>query len=148
MKIRFDVHRNRPAVSVAVMVAAILSAASVAQAQQFTPGDLLVTTSTYSDTGAAAGLVAGTSQLPGTNASNTVTANANGSYSQVFNNSTVDASFGVTSQITLEQLTTTGSFVIRARALASGIAATALRSRRTWCNGSAPEVGPSLARSD
>ena len=79
-----------------------------AHAQQFTPGDLVVTTSTYAGN---AGTVTVGQSLPGTNASTPSVAIANGSYSQVFNNETPDASFGVTSPITIEQLTTSGSVV-------------------------------------
>ncbi len=87
-----------------------LLAASAAHAQ-FVPGDLLVTTSTYSDTGDAANLVAGVSQLPGATAGQTVTAVSNGAYATVFNNSGPDASFGVTSAITVEQLNTSGGLI-------------------------------------
>lgn len=103
---------TRPGVPLTRLAAAV-SAALVAGAAhaQFTSGDLIVTTSTYEDTGAAAGLLAGSSVLPGTNASTTSVAVANGQYSQVFNNSTPDSSFGVASPITIEQLTTSGSLV-------------------------------------
>lgn len=50
-------------------------------------------------------------ELAGPTAGETVLAVANGQYSQVFNNSTPDASFGVTSPITVEQLTPTGLVV-------------------------------------
>jgi hypothetical protein len=55
------------------------------------------------------GIVAGQTQLPpGCAAANCVTATANGSYPQVFNNVLADASFGVTSRIFLAQLTPSG----------------------------------------
>ena len=70
------------------------------------PGDLLVSTSVYKND---SGIVAGTTQLPpGCAGANCVTAIANGSYPQVFNNVTVDPSFGVTSPLYLKQITPSG----------------------------------------
>jgi hypothetical protein len=70
------------------------------------PGDLLVSTSYYKND---PNIVAGTTQLPpGCTGANCVTAIANGSYPQVFNNVTVDGSFGVTSPLYLEQITPWG----------------------------------------
>jgi hypothetical protein len=76
------------------------------QTTRLIPGDLLVSTSYYrSDPN----IVAGTTQLPpGCAGANCVTAIANGSYPQVFNNVTVDPSFGVTSPFYLKQITTSG----------------------------------------
>jgi hypothetical protein len=76
------------------------------QTARLIPGDLLVSTSYYrSDPN----IVAGTTQLPpGCAGANCVTAIANGSYPQVFNNVTVDPSFGVTSPLYLEQITPSG----------------------------------------
>lgn len=78
-------------------------------------GSLLISTTTYEDQGAVAGLVAGVSQLagaagkknalPGPN----VTAVSNGNLSTVFNNAKVDGSFGVTSPITLQDLNVSNS---------------------------------------
>ncbi|MGH9092547.1 MAG: hypothetical protein ACRDZR_14410 [Acidimicrobiales bacterium] len=75
------------------------------------PGDLLVSTSTYQDD---PGIVATTTQLPpGCSATATApdpcgTAVANGTYPYVFNNSVVDASFGITSPIVLDELSPEG----------------------------------------
>ena len=69
----------------------------------FTPGNLVVSTSTY--VGNASTVTIGQT-LPGGG-----TAIANGTYPGVFNNATPDASFGVTSPIILEQLTTSGTVV-------------------------------------
>ena len=64
------------------------------------PGDLLVSTSYYRND---PNIVAGTTQLPpGCTGANCVTAIANGNYPQVFNNVTVDPSFGVTSPLVPE----------------------------------------------
>jgi hypothetical protein len=71
------------------------------------PGNLLVSESFYSND---PGIVAGRTQLPpGCTAGNCVTATANGSYPQVFNNALADGSFGVTSRIFLAQLTPWGA---------------------------------------
>jgi hypothetical protein len=69
------------------------------------PGDLLVSTSYYHND---PGIVAGTTVLPPGCTSGCVTAIANGSYPQVFNNVTVDPSFGVTSPFLLREITLSG----------------------------------------
>jgi hypothetical protein len=74
------------------------------------PGNLLVSTSFYDANHDI--IVPGVTQLPpGCTGSNCVTAVADGQYPYVFNNAAVDASFGVTSEIMLDQLTPSGSFV-------------------------------------
>jgi hypothetical protein len=70
------------------------------------PGTLLVSESFYTND---PNIVAGQTQLPpGCTGSNCVTATANGSYPQVFNNALVDGSFGVTSKIYLAEMTPGG----------------------------------------
>ena len=70
------------------------------------PGDLLVSTSYYRND---PNIVAGTTQLPpGCTGANCVTAIANGNYPYVFNNDSVDGSFGVTSPLFLEEITQSG----------------------------------------
>jgi phosphodiesterase/alkaline phosphatase D-like protein len=66
----------------------------------FAPGNLLVSRSVYSG---SAGTVTVGQKLPGG------TAVANGSYPNVFQNAKPDGSFGVTSPIFLDQLTTSGT---------------------------------------
>ncbi len=70
------------------------------------PGNLLVSGSTYST---EPDIVAGKTLLPPGCTTGCVTATANGTYPQVFNNALVDGSFGVTSPIFLDQLTPSGS---------------------------------------
>ena len=75
------------------------------------PGDLLVATSVYQND---AGIVAGTTQLPpgcGGSADPCATAVADGDYPYVFNNASADPSFGVTSPITLDEMTQSGRLV-------------------------------------
>jgi hypothetical protein len=70
------------------------------------PGNLLVSGSYYVTDRS---LVAGTTQLPpGCTAGNCVTATANGTYPQVFNNVLVDPSFGVTAPIFLQEISPGG----------------------------------------
>lgn len=75
------------------------------------PGDLLVSTSTYRND---PNIVAGVTQLPpGCSAAAGApdpcgTAVADGDYPYVFNNDTIDGSFGVTSPIVLDELTLDG----------------------------------------
>jgi len=75
--------------------------ADSAPAGLFTPGDLLVSGSTYA--GTAATVTVGQT-LPGGG-----TAIADGTYPYVFNNATVDSSFGVSSPIFINEITTSGS---------------------------------------
>jgi hypothetical protein len=64
-------------------------------------GSLLISETTYQNTGDVAGLVAGTSKLPGAKAGKSVTAVSDGSLNNVWKNEGVDPAFGVTSAITL-----------------------------------------------
>jgi hypothetical protein len=111
---------NRARAGAAAFATALCAAAGIAAASapasasaanagsgRFTPGDLLVSESVYSK---APNIVAGKTQLPlGCTGSNCVTAIANGSYPQVFNNALVDGSFGVTSRIFLSEMTPSGA---------------------------------------
>jgi hypothetical protein len=82
------------------------TASAVVGPDALLPGSLLVSRVVYTG---ANGLVAGATQLPpGCTGSNCVTAIADGSYPNVFNNDTVDASFGVTAPIFLDQLSPQG----------------------------------------
>ena len=81
-----------------------LAAAGAAHAGDFIHGDsLLISTTTYEDVGAAAELVAGVTAIPGG------TAVSNGDLNTVWNNASVDASFGVTSPITIQDLSATNA---------------------------------------
>ncbi len=94
------------AVAVAATNAPARASADRASFGGMTPGNLLVSESFYSND---PGIVAGQTQLPpGCTAGNCVTATANGSYPQVFNNALVDGSFGVTSRIFLAEMTPSG----------------------------------------
>jgi hypothetical protein len=80
------------------------AAAGAAQAADFIKGDsLVISTTTYEDVGAVAGLVAGVTAIPGG------TAVSNGALNTVWNNASVDGSFGVTSPITIEDLSATNA---------------------------------------
>jgi hypothetical protein len=90
-------------VRAAVAAAGLLGLAGGAQAQVFTPGNLVVSRSVYS--GDATTVTVGQA-LPGGG-----TAVANGAYPNVFQNNKVDGSFGVTAPIFLDQITTAGARV-------------------------------------
>jgi hypothetical protein len=71
------------------------------------PGNLLVSGSVYQNDPS---IVAGSTQLPPGCATGTcATAIAGGAYPYVFNNDTVDASFGITSNIFLEEMSPSGN---------------------------------------
>jgi len=75
----------------------------------FLPGNLVVSRSVYVDTNS---IIAGTTLLPPncspTNCPKPVTAVVGSAYPYVWNNDSVDGSFGVTSKIFLDQMTTSG----------------------------------------
>ena len=116
--------RRRTALATALVALSgtvTLAAASGAQASSapsrsdtwLRPGNLLVSSSVYQDD---TNIVAGTTQLPpgcGSAPAPCATAVAGGDYPYVFNNASVDGSFGVTSPITLTEMKPSG------RALAS-----------------------------
>jgi hypothetical protein len=72
------------------------------------PGNLLVGRSVYEDD---SGIVAGVTQLPPGCTTDCVTAVAGGSYPAAWNNDLVNASFGITSKLFLDQGATDGSLV-------------------------------------
>src|SRR3984893_5768100 len=76
----------------------------------FRPGNLLISRSVYDNNPAS--VVAGTTLLPpNCVAPNCVTATDSGAYPFVFNNDAVDASFGITSKIVLDQFELSGKFI-------------------------------------
>ena len=88
----------------ATFLAIIGASAVVAQSNQiFFPGDLVVSRSTYTG-------VAGSVPFPGLLPNNAASV-ANGTFPNVFNNETPDASFGITSPILVDTFTTTGSSI-------------------------------------
>src|ERR1700733_8848498 len=90
------------------------------------PGNLLVSESVYAND---PNIVAGKTQLPpGCTGANCVTATANGTYPQVFNNVLADASFGVTSRIYLAEMTP-GGFPIATIAVPSSELVTSFSSK-------------------
>jgi hypothetical protein len=88
--------------------AAVVSTAASGNSDFFAPGNLVVSRSVYDDNPAN---VAVGQQLPPGCTSGCVSAVADGSYPEVFNNDQVDGSFGITSRIYLDQLTTSGTRV-------------------------------------
>jgi hypothetical protein len=88
---------------------AILAAAPAFATTLIEADSLLISSTTYEDVGAVASLIAGTSQLPGSSAGKTSTAVSGGNYTSVFNNTTPDSAFGVTSAIKLQDLNITSA---------------------------------------
>ncbi|HEY2526388.1 MAG TPA: hypothetical protein VGJ20_00325 [Xanthobacteraceae bacterium] len=77
---------------------------------RISPGNLLVSRSVYDND--PNNVVAGVTLLPpNCVGSACAAANAGGTYPEVFNNDLVDGSFGITSKIVLDQLTTSGSLI-------------------------------------
>ena len=121
----------RRAALVAVCSAAALPlAAGQALAGDFiSGGSLVISTTTYQDVGAVAGLIAGSSKLPGANAGQSVTAVSNGSLNTVWNNDKVDGAFGVTSAITLADLNATTGAVLNTLAIIPNLVSTSFSSK-------------------
>ena len=106
--------RNLGAAAIACALCVAAPASALAHGRdeggQLRPGNLLVSGSVYR----GADIQPGVTQLPpGCTTANCVTANSDGAYPYVFNNDVVDGSFGVTSPIFLDQLTTSGQLVSR-----------------------------------
>jgi hypothetical protein len=98
---------RRLALTIGCSALALTVAANEAHAGNLINGDsLLVTTTTYEDVGQVAGLVAGMTAIPGG------VANSNGDLNTVWNNSSVDGQFGVTSLLTLEDLSATSGALL------------------------------------
>src|SRR5215469_9706297 len=95
-----------------VLAAATAAGASAAPApgegRYLNPGDLLVSESYYTND---PNIIAGTTQLPPGCTTGCQTAVANGNYPYVFNNDSVDGSFGVTSRLYLRELSPSGGTV-------------------------------------
>ena len=75
----------------------------------FRPGNLLLSRVVYDNN--ASNIAAGVQLPPNCVGSNCVTATDNGAYPNVWNNDLVDASFGITAKILLDQLRPSGAFV-------------------------------------
>src|SRR5438132_1551319 len=88
----------------AVVVAA--APASAQPARRSDPGTLLLSRTVY--TAQPGSIVPGRTVLPAGCTSGCVTAVADGGYPEVFNNESVDPSFGVSSPILLDRLTLSG----------------------------------------
>jgi hypothetical protein len=109
-------NRSRRALIIAAAAATLITAVVVATAagdppwggpgQQLYPNNLLIARSVYAPANLVAGTtgVTGTMLPPGCSGNTCVQANTDGTYPQVFNNSAVDGSFGITSPIYLDQV--------------------------------------------
>jgi hypothetical protein len=101
-----------------------LAAANGARASNLINGDsLLVTTTTYEDVGEVAGLVPGVTAIPGG------LAVSDGNVNTVWNNASVDGSFGVTSPITLEDLGATSGALLASETLPTSEIVTSFSSK-------------------
>ncbi len=98
----------RAAGSLIVLAAMLPSARLEGQAPVFTPGNLVVSRSVY---GNKASAVAVGATLPPSCASACGHATDNGTYPFVWNNDVVDASFGITARILLDQIATDGTLL-------------------------------------
>jgi hypothetical protein len=95
------------------------------------PDSLLISTRTYQNVGEVAGLVAGSSLLPGSKAGKTSTAVFNGGLNTVGGNEAGDPSFGVTSAITLWDLNANSATanVLSSKTLDPSLVSTSFRSK-------------------
>ena len=120
----------RFALTVSCSALALAVGANAARAADFIGGDtLLISTTTYQDVGEVANLVAGVSQLPGSNAGQTSTAVSNGNLNTVWNNEAGDPSFGVTSAISLSDLNVKTGAVLASTTLNPSIVSTSFSSK-------------------
>jgi hypothetical protein len=110
-------------------------------ADYINPNSFLISTPTYQDVGQVAGLVAGSSLLPGSKAGKTSTAASNGNLDTVWDNEAGAHSFGVTSAITLQDLNanSTNADVLASKTLNPSLVSTSFSSKS--------ELSLNLARS-
>ena len=108
---------------------ALAGAGGASAATLIQGGSLLISSTTYSDAGAVAALVAGTSKLPGSKAGKTSTAVSDGSLATVFNNDAGDSSFGVTSAITLQDLNANTGAVLHSLNIDPSVVSTSFSSK-------------------
>jgi hypothetical protein len=108
---RFAVATLTGVVSIATL-AGVFNAYATGIGTYFTPGNLVVSRSVYVNTN---NIQPGVTVLPPdcsvANCPTPVTAIVDGTYPFVFNNASVDGSFGITSKIFLDQITPTGSSI-------------------------------------
>ena len=109
-----SVRRKIGVASACVLVAGVAATTSASASPQsparHDPGvQLLLSTTHYTAT--AGSIVAGVTKLPAGCTTDCVTAVADGGYPEVFNNESVDPSFGVTSPIVLDRLTGSGQMI-------------------------------------
>src|SRR5271165_7108402 len=102
---------RRLALTIGCSALALAAAGAAHAGNLINGGSLLVTATTYEDVGQVAGLVAGVTQIPGG------VANAGGDVNSVWNNSSVDGQFGVTSPLKLLDLSTTNASVLASETL-------------------------------
>ena len=115
---------RRAAIVTGCSAIALSAAVGAAHAGNLINGDsLLVSATTYEDVGQVAGLVAGVTQIPGG------TANAGGDLNSVWNNSSVDGQFGVTSPLELIDLSTTNASVLAQETLNTSQVVTSFSSK-------------------
>jgi hypothetical protein len=103
MKFRNVITSGGRSLSVAVLAICASFGAFAQSAPVFAPGSIVVSRTTYTGT-------ASTVPFPGLLPNNAPSV-ANGSFPNVFNNETPDASFGVTSPIFIDRMTRTGGLV-------------------------------------
>jgi hypothetical protein len=99
------------ALRIAAVTVATLAAGGPACAQNpivFSPGNLVVSRSVYDN---KAGNITVGQTLPPNCTNSCVTATNDGTYPTVWNNALVDGSFGITSKIFLDQITTAGALI-------------------------------------
>ncbi len=113
MSINFKGGLRAPRANLAVTalgasLAGLIAAQAASAAEAPTPGNLLVSRVIYDNK--ASNVTVGQPLPPGCT-SGCVSAVANGTYPFVFNNAPVDGSFGITSKITLDQITPAGVYI-------------------------------------
>ena len=110
-------------------LAALALAASASAASFIAPDLLLISTTSYLNTGVVASLVPGVSNLAGKTAGTTVKAISDGAFATVFNNNTVDGAFGVTTGITILDVNSRSGAVNASLAIDPNIVSTSFSSK-------------------
>lgn len=122
--------RERAAASGArLAVALACTLPALAEAQVFSAGDLIVSGSTYADVGQVSTISAGSLLAPSSAGGANTLATANGQFANVFLNAGADASFGVTSQVFLQDYSLGSGSALAQYDLNANVAVTSFSSK-------------------
>jgi len=115
---------TRPALAGSAAITALTLAASASATAFIAPSSLLISSTTYANTSVVATIKKNVTKLAGGG-----TANSDGSFATVFNNASVDKSFGVTTQITIQDVSAYSGAVLNTLNIDPNVVSTSFPSK-------------------